>query len=307
MQVNLAGRRSRSQRHRRYSSLADYERGPSTWPLAPKRLGAGTQPDWGVRTTLTRLSRPFAPNRVRFRPVATFVVPGRGDQHRHQQAQGIDQQMPLAALGFLASVVTSLLPAHLGRLHRLAVDTHRAGRGFSLSWVRTWTHNASTNLAHHQLTYANAILLEGVGNRAVRNLIVMCADVRSGNWQVDSAENWVTDRDPGFVDASKGDFRLRPDGEVFVKLPGFQAIPSEKISLYADELRPRPPVETWSYGPPKPHQPLSKEALVRHGIRGRRGRHFRPASQHGLGPPIAPHSHCVGVESTAAIPVTSGD
>ncbi|NOZ23904.1 MAG: hypothetical protein GXP25_22735 [Planctomycetes bacterium] len=95
-------------------------------------------------------------------------------------------------------------------------------------------------------------------NRAVRNLIVMCADVSSGNWQVRPEENWVTDRDPGFVNAAKGDFRLRPDAEVFAKLPGFQPIPSEKIGLYKDELRPNPPVEAWTYGPPKPLPPLPK-------------------------------------------------
>jgi hypothetical protein len=89
-------------------------------------------------------------------------------------------------------------------------------------------------------------------NRAVRNLIVMCADVSSGNWQVRPEENWTTDRDPGFVDAAKGDFRLRPDAEVFTRLPGFQPLPFEKIGLYADELRPNPPVETWTYEPPQP-------------------------------------------------------
>ena len=50
------------------------------------------------------------------------------DQHGHQQPQRIDQQMPLAALDFLAPVVTAFLAAHLGGLHRLAVDAHRTGR-----------------------------------------------------------------------------------------------------------------------------------------------------------------------------------
>jgi len=95
-------------------------------------------------------------------------------------------------------------------------------------------------------------------NRAVRNLIVMCADVSSGNWQVNPEENWITDRDPGFVDAAKGDFRLRPDSEVFTRLSGFQPIPFEEIGLYADALRPNPPVEAWSYEPPRPLPPLAK-------------------------------------------------
>ncbi|MEW6357595.1 MAG: right-handed parallel beta-helix repeat-containing protein [Planctomycetota bacterium] len=97
-------------------------------------------------------------------------------------------------------------------------------------------------------------------NRAVRNAIVMCADVSSGNWQVNPEENWITDRDPGFVNAAKGDFRLRPDSEVFKRLPGFQPIPFEKMGLYADELRPAPPVEAWTYEPPKPLPPLPKKS-----------------------------------------------
>ena len=39
----------------------------------------------------------------------------------------------------------------------------------------------------------------------------------------------MTDRDPGFVDAAEGDFLLRPDAEVFQRLPGFQPIPFDKI------------------------------------------------------------------------------
>lgn len=97
-------------------------------------------------------------------------------------------------------------------------------------------------------------------NRAVRNVIAMCADVSSGNWQVNPGDNWVTDHNPGFVNAAKGDFRLRPNAEVFVKLPGFQPIPFEKIGLYADELRPAPPVEAWNYDPPKPLPPLPKRS-----------------------------------------------
>ena len=61
--------------------------------------------------------------------------------------------------------------------------------------------------------------------------MVMRADVSSGTWLVAPEENWVTDHDPGFVNAAQGDFRLKPDSEVFSKLPGFQPIPFEKIGL----------------------------------------------------------------------------
>lgn len=99
-------------------------------------------------------------------------------------------------------------------------------------------------------------------NRAVRNLLVMCAEVSGGNWQLQPDENLVTDRDPGFVDAAKGDFELRPDAEVFTRLPGFQPLPFAKMGLYADALRPRPPVEAWPYEPPKPLPPLAQNAAA---------------------------------------------
>ena len=88
-------------------------------------------------------------------------------------------------------------------------------------------------------------------------MIVMGADVKRGNWQVSDAENWITDRNPGFVNARKGDFRLKPNSEVFERLPGFKPIPFQKMGLYADELRPNPPKEPWPYSPPKPLPPLS--------------------------------------------------
>jgi hypothetical protein len=66
-------------------------------------------------------------------------------------------------------------------------------------------------------------------NRAKNNVLVRCGQVSSGNWKVAADETWVTDQDPGFVDAARGNFQLRPDAEVFNRLPGFQPIPFDKI------------------------------------------------------------------------------
>jgi len=42
--------------------------------------------------------------------------------------------------------------------------------------------------------------------------------------------------DPGFVDAAKGDFRLKPDAEVFRRI-AFRPIPVDEIGLYHDDYR----------------------------------------------------------------------
>jgi hypothetical protein len=83
-------------------------------------------------------------------------------------------------------------------------------------------------------------------------VLVNCGEIKSGNWQVDPKENWTTDRDPGFVAAAKGDFRLTPNAEAFSKLSGFQAIPFEKIGLEKTRFRPTLPHETPPAWAPKP-------------------------------------------------------
>ncbi len=66
-------------------------------------------------------------------------------------------------------------------------------------------------------------------NRSKSNLLVRCGETSSGNWAIDPKEIWVTDEDPGFVDAANGNYQLRPDAKVFQRLPGFKAIPFDKI------------------------------------------------------------------------------
>ena len=55
--------------------------------------------------------------------------------------------------------------------------------------------------------------------------------------------NVVYDQDPGFVNAEKLDFRLKPDARLLRDLPNFKPIPLEKIGLYLDEYRKKLPTD----------------------------------------------------------------
>jgi hypothetical protein len=68
-------------------------------------------------------------------------------------------------------------------------------------------------------------------NRARLNVFVRCAQLSSGNWQLDPGFNWSTDSDPGFVNGDKGDYRLRSGAAVFKKLKGFASVPFEQMGL----------------------------------------------------------------------------
>ena len=55
----------------------------------------------------------------------------------------------------------------------------------------------------------------------------------------------------GFADAATLDFRMKAGAPVFQKVPGFQAIPFEKIGLQTNNLRPTiPPREAKFSGRP---------------------------------------------------------
>lgn len=49
-----------------------------------------------------------------------------------------------------------------------------------------------------------------------------------GNWDFDDS-NWIMEGDPGFVDMDKQNFLLKPDSEVFKRIPAFERIPFDKI------------------------------------------------------------------------------
>ncbi len=66
------------------------------------------------------------------------------------------------------------------------------------------------------------------------------------------ADNWVSAADPGFVDAARGDFALKPGSEAFKKIPGFKPIPFAQIGLKTDEYRKTVPPRPIFKGTPPP-------------------------------------------------------
>jgi hypothetical protein len=56
-------------------------------------------------------------------------------------------------------------------------------------------------------------------------------------------DNYVTNEDPGFVDAAGMNFGLKDDAVVYKKIPGFQRIPFDKIGPYRDTTRASWPVK----------------------------------------------------------------
>lgn len=84
-------------------------------------------------------------------------------------------------------------------------------------------------------------------NRFLNNLIViqkgepvllkMKAPNKSDPGLFSESGNYVTRIDPGFTDLAHGDLTLRPDSEVFTKIPGFEVIPFKEIGLFKDAWR----------------------------------------------------------------------
>jgi hypothetical protein len=55
--------------------------------------------------------------------------------------------------------------------------------------------------------------------------------------QTDFGENYITDKDPGFVDAARLDFQLKDGSVVYKELPGFERIPFDSIGPRKSEER----------------------------------------------------------------------
>jgi len=74
-------------------------------------------------------------------------------------------------------------------------------------------------------------------NMVWRNLVVGCGDfLIRDRGQQELADNYLTSQDPGFADASKLNFQLKPDAPVLDRF-GLRPIPFDQIGLYPDDLR----------------------------------------------------------------------
>ena len=69
-----------------------------------------------------------------------------------------------------------------------------------------------------------------------RNVVYDCDEFIGRGSQVEE-NNWLTDSDPGFVDAKNMNFQLRDDSPVYEKIPEFKKIPFEQIGLVTDQYR----------------------------------------------------------------------
>ena len=68
-------------------------------------------------------------------------------------------------------------------------------------------------------------------------ILKMSAENKKNPGLFSESGNFVTDKDPGFVDVANGNLALKPDCEAFKKIPGFQPIPFGKIGLFKDDYR----------------------------------------------------------------------
>jgi hypothetical protein len=90
-----------------------------------------------------------------------------------------------------------------------------------------------------------AMLVQPGINHVWRSVFYRCGLVATGNQAtLDLVENGVFgEQDPGFVNAAKGDYRLKHRAALFATV-GFRPIPVEEIGLYQDTYRASWPVVT---------------------------------------------------------------
>ncbi|MFI4911233.1 MAG: right-handed parallel beta-helix repeat-containing protein [Sedimentisphaeraceae bacterium JB056] len=77
-------------------------------------------------------------------------------------------------------------------------------------------------------------------NLMINNVLYNCKEkvnYKGDYAQFETKNNFVADKNPGFVDLANLDMRLKDDSVVYDEIPGFERIPFEKIGLYDDEYR----------------------------------------------------------------------
>jgi hypothetical protein len=82
------------------------------------------------------------------------------------------------------------------------------------------------------------MLVEPGSNHVWRNVFYRCGPMSTGDQaKLDMLENGVFgEQDPGFVNAAKGDYHLKPGAALFATV-GFRPIPVDEIGLYQDTYR----------------------------------------------------------------------
>ncbi len=94
-----------------------------------------------------------------------------------------------------------------------------------------------------------AVALPSESNMFRNNVIVNGQLVTGGT--AAQSNNYITNQNPGFVNASSMNFQLRSDSVVYDEIPSFQPIPFDEIGLYSDEYRTWT-VESGSFNPYSP-------------------------------------------------------
>ncbi len=118
--------------------------------------------------------------------------------------------------------------------------------GYERAWKESFAEYAMGNTPHSRKYPEFLQLLEEDRifpdtNTFQRNLVYNPTTPREfeGAYQVrygpeellQASDNWVAEKDPGFVDLEKMNFALREDSAVFRRIPGFKEIPFHEIGL----------------------------------------------------------------------------
>ena len=151
-----------------------------------------------------------------------------------------------------------------------AIPVYMDNRG--LRWETRWGHfrpggpmyKPLKEFKHDQPPWSTrypklARILDDMPQAPLGNIVERNVSVRSGWSDIEAVcrktfsthvnrgylkmgDNFVTEDDPGFVDADNMNFQLRDDSTVYRAIPGFKKIRFERIGLYKDEHRATWPV-----------------------------------------------------------------